>query len=45
MNFRAKTVGTYKGKPLPAKVYVTEIWVKRDGRWLQCLYQETPLSD
>jgi hypothetical protein len=24
--------------------YATEIWVKRDGNWLQQLYQETALD-
>ena len=33
--------GTYKGKPLPARVYATAIWVKRDGAWRTTFYQET----
>ncbi|MCP4386258.1 MAG: nuclear transport factor 2 family protein [Hyphomicrobiales bacterium] len=36
--------GTYAGKPLPPKVFVSEIWLKRDGEWLQGLYQETPIA-
>ena len=33
--------GTAYGKPMPAKVLVSAIWMKRDGKWLQRYYQET----
>ena len=33
--------GTYKGNPLPGRVFVSEVWVKVDGAWLQKFYQET----
>lgn len=33
--------GTFKGNPLPGRVFVGEVWVKVDGRWLQKFYQET----
>ena len=36
--------GTFEGKPLPSRVFVSEIWVKQDGNWLQKLYQETPIE-
>jgi ketosteroid isomerase-like protein len=36
--------GTYAGKPLPARVFVSQIWLKKDGKWLQELYQETPIA-
>ena len=36
--------GTLHGKTLPRRVLATQIWVQRDGRWVQRLYQETPLS-
>ena len=36
--------GSYKGKPLPARVFATEIMVKRDGKWLERLYQATALT-
>jgi hypothetical protein len=29
---------------VPSPVYVGEVWVKRDGKWLQASYQETPLE-
>jgi uncharacterized protein (TIGR02246 family) len=33
--------GTYKGNPLPGRVFVGEVWVRADGKWLQKFYQET----
>lgn len=36
--------GTFEGRPLPERVFVTEIWLKQDGQWLQRLYQETPIE-
>jgi ketosteroid isomerase-like protein len=35
--------GTYKDSPYPARVYVSAIWVKRDGAWRTTFYQETAL--
>jgi ketosteroid isomerase-like protein len=35
--------GTYKGKDLPAKVYASSVWIKRDGKWQEALYQETTI--
>jgi len=36
--------GTMDGEPLHTRAYATQIWVKRDGKWLQQLYQETALE-
>ena len=36
--------GTFKGKPLPSRMFVTEVVVKRDGKWLERLYQATTLK-
>lgn len=36
--------GTFHGKALPQRVFATQIWVQRDGKWVQRLYQETPLA-
>jgi Domain of unknown function (DUF4440) len=36
--------GTFEGKPLPPRVFVSESWLKQDGKWLQQLYQETPIN-
>jgi hypothetical protein len=40
--YRATIKGTYAGKAVPSPVYASEVWVKRDGKWLQASYQETP---
>jgi hypothetical protein len=42
--FTAKNEGTFKGRPLPSPVFVTSLFVKRDGRWLERLYQTTVLK-
>jgi uncharacterized protein (TIGR02246 family) len=42
VTYRATIEGTYKGKPVPSPVVVAEVWVKRDGKWLEASYQETP---
>jgi Domain of unknown function (DUF4440) len=36
--------GSYAGKPLSPRVFVSQIWLKQDGKWLQQLYQETPID-
>ena len=43
-SFRASIKGTYKGKEVPSPVQVMEVWIKRDGKWLQASYQETPIG-
>jgi hypothetical protein len=43
-SFRATIKGTYKGKEVPSPVQVMEVWIKRDGKWLQASYQETPIG-
>lgn len=42
--FTAKNKGTFKGRPLPSSVFVTSLFVERDGRWLERLYQTTVLE-
>ncbi len=36
--------GSYAGKPLSPRVFVSQIWVKQDGKWRQQFYQETPIT-
>lgn len=36
--------GTFKGDPLPERVFVGEIWVRHGGTWLQKFYQETVIE-
>jgi len=44
VSFQATIKGTYKGKEVPSPVQVVEVWIKRDGKWLEATYQETPLD-
>jgi len=43
-SFQATIKGTYKGKEVPSPVRVVEVWIKRDGKWLEASYQETPVN-
>jgi ketosteroid isomerase-like protein len=36
--------GTFQGKTLPARAFVSQIWLKQDGAWRQLFYQETPIG-
>jgi hypothetical protein len=36
--------GTFKGNPLPGRVFVGEVWVRVDGTWLEKFYQETVME-
>jgi len=42
--YQATIRGTYKGKEVPSSVQVSEIWIKRDGKWLEAVYVQTPLQ-
>jgi ketosteroid isomerase-like protein len=41
--FNAQLKGTFKGKPIPRRVYVTEVFVKDKGSWVEKFYQVTAL--
>lgn len=46
VNFEKSYKGSYKGRPLPARVSVSEVWLRQeDGSWLQRLYQETAIAE
>jgi uncharacterized protein (TIGR02246 family) len=45
VTYQATIKGTYRGKDVPSPVWVAEVWVKRDGKWLQASYQETPVAN
>ena len=36
--------GTFRGEPLPDRVFASEVWVKMDGKWLEKVYQETIIN-
>jgi ketosteroid isomerase-like protein len=42
--FTARLDGTYKGKPIPADVFVTSIMVRQDGVWREQFYQVTAMQ-
>jgi hypothetical protein len=42
LTYKLTQHGTYKGEPIPAKVYATSVWAKRGEKWLAVLHQETP---
>ena len=42
--FTAHLDGTFKGEPIPKRVFVTSVMVRRDGRWLETFYQVTALK-
>jgi uncharacterized protein (TIGR02246 family) len=44
VSYQATIKGTYQGKAVPSPVQVAQVWVRRDGKWLQAAYQETPLD-
>jgi uncharacterized protein (TIGR02246 family) len=43
-SYQATIKGTYKGKEVRSPVQVAEVWINRDGKWLQASYQETPVD-
>jgi ketosteroid isomerase-like protein len=45
MTFGLSLDGTMDGARLHTRAHATQIWLKRDGKWLQHLYQETALDE
>ena len=43
-SYQATIKGTYKAKEVPSPVQVVQVWINRDGKWLQASYQETPVD-
>ncbi len=44
VTYEQSLTGTYRGKPLPARVFAAEVWVTVDGKWLEKSYQETVID-
>ena len=36
--------GTFRGQDVPRRSFASAVWVRREGRWLERFYQETPLE-
>ncbi len=45
LNMTVRVKSTFRGKPMPSRYFASGVWVKRDGKWLEAFYQETPLTD
>jgi hypothetical protein len=41
LTYRAKLKGRYKGNRIDGTYYVSSVWAKRQGKWLNVLYHET----
>jgi hypothetical protein len=44
LTYEVRYSGTYKGKALAPRSMASSIWVRRDGRWQEAVYQETPVG-
>lgn len=42
--FIADLKGSFRGEPLPARVFVNETLIKRDGKWIERFFQITALK-
>ena len=42
--FVAELHGSFRGKPLPARAFINETVVRRDGAWIEALFQVTALE-
>jgi len=41
VTYKATATGSAQGRPLPSPVFVSSVWVKRNGQWLNVLYHDT----
>jgi hypothetical protein len=44
LTYHAAQDTTCRGKPVPSPVWVSSLYLKREGRWLNVLYQQTKTS-
>ena len=44
LTYHAAQDTTCNGKPVPSPVWVSSLFVKRDGHWLNAMYQQTPTA-
>jgi quercetin dioxygenase-like cupin family protein len=42
LTYKATETGTDHGKPLPSPLYISSVWVNKNGKWMNVLYQDTP---
>jgi hypothetical protein len=41
LTYRAELKGTYKGNRIDGTFFISSVWAKRQGKWLNVLYHET----
>jgi len=41
VTYKATAQGSAQGRPLPSPVYISSVWVSRNGHWLNVLYHDT----
>ena len=44
LTYKGTQTGTCGGKPLPATVMASTLWIRRGGKWWAAFHQETPVS-
>ena len=44
VTFEKSYTGTFAGKALIPRVFVSEVWLRQEGTWRQWFYQETPVA-
>jgi len=42
--FTADLKGSFRGEPLPARVFVNETLIRRDGKWIERFFQVTAMK-
>jgi hypothetical protein len=45
ITYRATGKGSYKGEDWSGQAYASSVWVKRGGKWLTVLRQDTPIRE
>jgi hypothetical protein len=45
ITYKAMGKGSYKGEDWSVQAYVSSVWVKRGGKWLTILRQDTPITE
>jgi hypothetical protein len=44
LTYRAEQDSACGGQPVPSPVWATSLYARRDGRWVNVMYQHTPLA-
>jgi len=44
LTYEAVESGSSNGKPLPSQLFISSVWEKQKGKWLNVLYHDTPAA-